>query len=210
MKKGIVFVILALSFSLMSQFGCGDSLTDLIEADPNTACGRYCIKCSDCKGTVEGYIATMLDATCTIDELGSACELACDQGGDYLPVANIEENIIAVEEANGKKITHDSVSCEEFAIYSMTGEPDGPCTRFCLKCVECGEVASISMITDECSRENGIPCVVACQQATLGGYVETFETYAMDNTDGIDDLSDISCEDFEGTFAKVGVDMPEF
>jgi len=142
MKKTMLILVAVLTAAFL--FACGDDnpLKEYTDADPNTSCGRYCIKCSTCKDEgLEGYIKQIVDVTCYMDELGKACETACDLGDGTLP---LKENTEQTEEAIGKEITDPSFTCDQFALAVASGQtPGGVCYDFCSKCVDCSSDASV-------------------------------------------------------------------
>lgn len=168
----------------------------------DTPCGRYCIKCESCKGTGTGYVKDALDYTCGgYDGSGKLCEQLCERGS--IPGMNIKENVEDAEESLGENITE--LSCEEFALTVASGVTDGPCLRFCGKCVECSPVSSGA---EWCAKEGGMPCIVACEEG-FKQYVETLEGFASDNTEGINTLSDLDCNDWDATLEASGLEAPE-
>ncbi|RJO71923.1 MAG: hypothetical protein C4523_03680 [Myxococcales bacterium] len=206
MTKKLAFVLaMTMLAGLAFVAGC-DSVSDFTEADENVPCGRYCIKCGDCKDQGEGYVKELLDYTCAIDELGMVCQEACD-AGSIIDQADFGANVEAAEAEFGMKVTDPKFTCEEFGLATVTGEVEGPCLRFCAKCVECsGQVSSAA--ADWCAKEGGLPCVEACVNG-FEDYVQTFEDMAKENTEGIETISDVDCTDWEATLEKTG-DVPEF
>jgi hypothetical protein len=200
--KWFMVMMVAAAFVIAALAAC-DSATEYLEASDQTPCGRYCIKCGTCKDVGEGYIKMAMDYTCAFEEGGKVCELACDEGSDYIPGANIKENVTNIEESTGQKVTE--LTCETFALAVAGGAEDGPCLRFCSKCVECSPVSSGS---EWCAKEGGIPCITACQEG-FESYVTDLESFAADNTEGIETLSDIDCNDWEGTLEASGLEQPE-
>ncbi len=209
MTKKMWTVVVVLVAMMAMVLAC-DSVEDLIDADEGAPCGRYCIKCETCQGTGEGYIQDLLDYTCIIDEAGRACQELCEQGSGLIPGVNIEENVVAAEEAAEMQITDEAYTCEEFGLTVATGQTeDSVCLRFCAKCVECVQVAGQASAAEWCAKEGGIPCVTACEQG-FEDYVQSFEDIAKENTEGIETVSDIDCNDWEATADATGLDAPSF
>lgn len=217
-RLSVLFAIFALMLSFSAFVGCGDDaenalndLGDLTEADENEPCGRYCIKCSDCDAEEGGYLKMALDYTCAVDELGSACQLACEQGSGLADLSNIEGKVESAEAAAGMEITDENYSCSEFALTVLTGETDSVCLRFCSKCVECSGEVGAGSVSDWCAKEGGVPCIEACKNTPyVEEYATTFEDLLIDNSD-YDNLRPVPCTDYEDIYENADLpDAPSF
>lgn len=287
-RNTMILVIFAAILALVSAIAACDEVKEYTEASDKTACGRYCIQCGTCKDVGDGYIKMAMDYTCAFEEGGKLCEVACDQGSEFIPGGNIKENITEAEAASGKKVTEmtceefamaavgvgntpcgrycikcesckgtgtgyvkqaldntcggydgsgklceqlceqgnipglnikenvedaeeslekpvTELTCEEFALTVASGVSDGPCLRFCGKCVECSPVSSGA---EWCAKEGGLPCITACDKS-FKSYVEDLEGFAADKTEGINTLSDIDCNDWDATLEASGLEAPE-
>lgn len=182
----------------VDEMTCEEFAKSLSGPDETKVCGRYCVKCDSCRGASDSYMQSLLDLSCKDVGVGVACEESCEAN------TTLEDKATAAETGTEKPLTE--LSCEEFTLAVATGVTDGPCLRFCAKCVECSDDVS-SDAAKWCAKENGVPCVTACESG-FKSYVTTFEQTAAENTEGIDDLSDISCTDYEATYDKVGLETP--
>ncbi len=196
MKKTILLMTVLAATLLMFAIACGDDnpLDGLTEADPGTACGRYCIKCETCKtADLDGYVKTIMDYTCYMDQLGKVCETACDMGDSVLP---LKANTEASEAATGMKITDAEFTCQDFALSVASGStPGGVCYDFCAKCVTCSTESGVGAAADWCAKEGGLPCIKACEEG-FESYVKTANETIDGQYDDKSSLADLNCTDY--------------
>lgn len=204
--KRTLFVLCVLAAAAAAVAGC-DKVRDMLDADPAEPCGRYCIKCSDCKeDEATSTFKEIIDYTCAVDDLGRACQELCDQANKIVENVNIKGNVEAVEKEKGIEITDKNFTCADFAYGVVTGEVDSPCSRFCKKCVECAQTLGADATVEWCAKQDGLVCALTCKDYWQS-YVIGFEDIAKENS-GIQSLKDIDCNDWKGTAEKAG-DRPE-
>lgn len=196
MRK-IIIVFMAIAAIAL---GC-DEVKKALEASPDVSCGRFCIKCSECKGQgSDSTFKAFVDFACAIDDLGIACQELCERGGDLVPGIDVKKNTENIETQKDMQVNDAKFSCDDFAYGVVTGDLTGPCARFCKKCVQCAPQVSDDTAT-WCAKEDGIVCAKACESQFIDWVVKFENAVKKTNLESIDD---INCADWSATAQEAG------
>ena len=204
MRKTIIVFVACAAIAAVAAIWLGCSEVEkAVSASPDVPCGRFCLKCTDCKGQgTSSMYKDFIDTLCTFDQVGVVCQEACQKASGLVPDVNLDTNVQAIEKETGKQVNASTFTCDDFAYGVMTGDLNGPCARFCKKCVECAATAAAASTAEWCAKEDGIVCAKACESEFVT-YVTDFENIAKSDT-GIQSLNDLNCNDWSATANKAG------